>query len=222
MKKSLLALILFLLMSQAFAQKKATRIIFNGGIQNTGMYEETFQSFQCFEGCFPTSQTPATSYDFNILYQVQSKTSNLSFVYGLGINQKSYTEKGLSSIGSGPIDNPYFLRIDKTYLGAFFGINYDLPIGSKTKLIAGSLLNPEFLVSDESDIYNPLAASIRMTFGLEYQAFDNFALQLTPYFQTAIMNYAKSPLMLGGEKTQTYYPYSFGINLGMVLNKKSK
>jgi hypothetical protein len=219
MKKSVLAVILFLLMSPAFAQKRASRIIFNGGVQNTGMYGETFQSFQCFEGCFLTSQTPASSFDFNVQYQVQSKTPNLSLVYGIGINQKSWNGKGLNSNGAGPIDNPFSYRADLTYFGLFYGINYDFVVGNKTKLIAGTLINPEFLISDANDVFNSLSASIRMTIGLEYQAFDNLALRLTPYFQTAIMNYSKTPDTAGGLNSQNFMPYSFGVNLGIVLNR---
>jgi hypothetical protein len=219
MKKACISLILFLLVSSAFAQKRATRIIFNGGVQKAGMYEKIFQTFQCFEGCFPTSQTPALSFDINVLYQVQSKTPNLSFVYGIGLNQKSWNEEGLSSNGAGPIDNPYSFRNDLTYFGLFYGINYDFVVGNKTKLIAGSLINPEFLISNTNEVYNSLGASIRMTLGLEYQAFDNLAIQLTPYFQSAVMNYAKTPDFAGGPNSQTYTPYAFGLNLGIVLNR---
>lgn len=223
MKKSCLALILLLFVGSAFAQKKATRLIFNGGVQKAGMYEDGgFQAFQCFEGCFYVSQIPALSFEFNVLYQVPSKKTNLSFIYGLGINQKSWNEEGLSSNGAGPIDNPYSFRNDLTYVGVFYGINYEFPIGSKTKLVAGSLLNPEFALNNQNDNYNSFGASIRMSFGLEYQALDNLAIQLTPYFQSAIMNYANSPLYIGSLRSRnTYTPYAFGVNLGIVLNRKS-
>lgn len=223
MVKSFLALILLLLVSSAFGQKKATRLIFNGGVQKAGMYgEEGFQAFQCDEGCFPTSQAPALSFDFNVLYQVPSKKSNLSFVYGIGINQKSSKEEWLTSNGAGPIDNPYSFRNDLTYAGVFYGINYDFPIGSKTKLVAGSLLNPEFALDNQNDAYHSVGASIRMTFGLEYQVFDKLAIQLTPYFQSALRNYANSPFYFGStESRNTYTPYAFGVNLGIVLNQKS-
>jgi len=222
MKKSCLALILFLMLGSAFAQQKATRIIFNGGAQHAGMYEKTFQNIQCFEGCFPTSQTSALSIDFNLLYQVYSKTDRLSFLYGAGINQKSWNEKGLNSNGAGPINNPYSFRNDNTYLGIFYGINYDFHVGEKIKLFARSLLNPEFMLNDVNEDYKSLAVSFRMTMGLEYQAFDHVALQVTPYFQTALMNYAVSQMIIGMVEPQTYTPYAFGVNLGIVLNKKSK
>lgn len=220
MKKACIFLILFLVVGSAFSQKRATRIIFNGGVQRAGMYEATFQAFHCEEGCFPTSQTPALSPDFNLLYQVYSKKSNLSFIYGLGINQKSWNEEGLDSNGAGPIDNPYSLQIDHDYLGIFYGINYDFAIGEKTKIIAGSLLNPEFRLNNSgNDSFKSLAASIRMTLGLEYQISEKLAIQLTPYFQTAVMNYAKTQFTLGGGIRQTYTPYAFGLNLGIVLNR---
>ena len=107
------------MLGAVFAQKNATRIIFNGGLQHVGMYEETFQNIQCFEGCFLTSQTAALSLDFNLLYQVYSKIDRLSFLYGAGINQKSWTEKGLSSNGAGLINSPYSFRNDNTYLVFF-------------------------------------------------------------------------------------------------------
>jgi hypothetical protein len=222
MKKSFLALILLLFVGSAFGQKKATRLIFNGGVQKAGMYEDGgFQAFQCFEGCFPISQTPTLSFDFNVLYQVPSKKTNLSFIYGIGMNQKSSNEEWLSSNGAGPIDNPFSFRNDLTYVGVFYGINYDFPIGNKTKLIAGSLLNPEFALDNQYDTYNSVGASIRMTIGLEYQVLDKLAIQLTPYFQSAIMNYANSTLYIGSMSRNTYTPYAFGVNLGIVLNRKS-
>ncbi len=222
MKKVYFSLALSLIMSFASAQKRASRIIFNGGVQKVDMYEDSFQAFVCIEGCFPISQTPALSYDFNALYQVYSKKSNLSFIYGIGINQKSWNEEGLNSPGSGPIDNPYSFRTDLTYLGLFYGINYDFPLGNKSKLIAGSLLNPEFAVNRKNDVYNSIAGSIRMTLGIEYQVFDNLALQFTPYFQSAIMNYANSPLFIGSQRSRnTYTPFAFGLNLGIVLNRIS-
>ena len=222
MVKSFLALILLLLVSSAFGQKKATRLIFNGGVQKAGMYEDGgFQAFQCDEGCFPTSQTPALSFDFNVLYQVPSKKTNLSFVYGIGINQKSSNEEWLTSNGAGPIDNPYSFRNDLTYVGLFYGINYYFPIGNKTKLVARTLFNPEFALDNQNDAYNSVGASIRMTIGLEYQAFDNLAFQLTPYFQSTLMNYANSSLYMGSMSRNTYTPYAFGVNLGIVLHQKS-
>lgn len=81
------------------------------------------------------------------------------------------------------------------------------------------MINPEFLISDANEVFNSLGASIRMTIGLEYQAFDNLALRLTPYFQTAIMNYGKTPDTAGGFNSQNFMPYSFGVNLGIVLNR---
>jgi hypothetical protein len=53
-------------------------------------------------------------------------------------------------------------------MGTFYEINYDFPIKEKTKIVAGSLLNPEILVSSGSnDSFNSVAGSIRMTLGLE-------------------------------------------------------
>ena len=219
MKKSCLALILFLMLGSAFAQKRSSRIIFNGGLQRAGMYQDVFLSTSCIEGCTTVSQTPALGFDFNALYQVFKKDSKLSFVYGVGINQKSWNEKGLNSPGSGPIDNPYSFRSDLIYVGVFYGVNYNLPIGNKTKLIAGSLLNPELLINNKKDYYNSIGSSIRMTLGLEYQVYDNFAIQLTPYFQTGVMNYGKTPQFMGGPNPICYTPYSFGLNLGLVLNR---
>jgi hypothetical protein len=53
-------------------------------------------------------------------------------------------------------------------MGILYGINYDFPLREKTKIVAGSLLNPEILVSSGSkDSFNSIADSIRMTLGLE-------------------------------------------------------
>jgi len=219
MKKFCLALIFCLLVGSAYAQKRASRIIFNGGVQKARMYQDLFLSTSCIEGCTIVSQTPALGFDFNTLYQVFNKNNKLSFVYGVGINQKSWNEKGLGSNGAGPIDNPYSFRSDLIYVGVFYGINYNLPIGKKTKLVAGSLLNPELLINNKKEYYNSIGSSIRMTLGLEYQAYENFAIQLTPYFQTGIMNYGKTPQFMGGPNPIGYTPYSFGLNLGLVLNR---
>jgi hypothetical protein len=218
-EKACVSLIYFLLAGSAFAQKSATRIIFNVGVQKAGMYQDVwFESVIYFERCSPLNQTPGYSYDFNMLYQIYSKKTDLSFVYGIGISQKSWNEIWITS-GFGLNADLLSYRKDLTYLGLFYGINYDFQIGKKTKLIAGTLINPEFLISSTNEVYNSLGASIRMTVGLEYQAFDNLAIQLTPYFQSAVMNYAKTPFRLGGGNRQTYTPYAFGINLGIVLNR---
>jgi hypothetical protein len=219
MKKACVSLILFLLIGSSFAQKRATRIIFNVGVQQAGMYQDVwFESIIYFERCSPLNQTPGYSYDFNMLYQVYSKKTDLSFVYGIGISQKSWNEIWITS-GFGLNADLLSYRKDLTYLGLFYGINYDFQIGKKTKLIAGTLINPEFLISDANEVYNSLGASIRMTVGLEYQAFDNLAVQLRPYFQTAVMNYAKTPDTADGFNSQNFMPYSFGVNLGIVLNR---
>jgi hypothetical protein len=180
MKKACVSLILFLLIGSSFAQKSATRIIFNVGVQQAGMYQDVwFESIIYFERCSPLNQTPGYSYDFNMLYQVYSKKTDLSFVYGIGISQKSWNEIWITS-GFGLNADLLSYRKDLTYLGLFYGINYDFQIGKKTKLIAGTLINPEFYISNTNEVYNSLGASIRMTVGLEYQAFDNLAIQLLP------------------------------------------
>jgi hypothetical protein len=203
-----------------FAQKKESRFIFNGGVQRTGLYEQAwFESILCFEGCSPLNQSPGYSYDFNVLYQDYSKKTNLSFLYGLGINQKSWNEIWITS-GFGLNPNLLSYRRNLTYLGLFCGVNYDFLIREKIKIIAGSLLTPELILNkNDNQSLNSLAGSIRITLGLEYQAFDNLAIQLTPYFQTAVMNYGKTPDFAGGFNSQNVIPYSFGVNLGIVLNR---
>jgi hypothetical protein len=106
-------------------------------------------------------------------------------------------------------------------MGTFYEINYDFPIKEKTKIVAGSLLNPEILVSSGSNnSFNSIAGSVRMTLGLEHQVSDQIAIRLTPFFQSAVMNYANTPLFLGTQKSRnTYTPYAFGMNLGIVFKR---
>jgi hypothetical protein len=219
MKKVFISFIFILIVGSAFGQKRVSQLIFNGGPQRTGMYEDVWiDPIICFEGCVPLRQSSGYSYDINVLYQVYSKKTKLSFVYGLGINQKSWGELWFSS-GSGPNSNLLSNRNDLTYLGLFYGVNYDFPIGKKTKIIARSLLTPELILNkNDNESLNSLAASLRVTLGLEYQAFENLAFQLTPYFQTAVMNYGKTSYISGGFNSQNFIPYSFGVNLGIVLN----
>ena len=105
MRKVCISFLLVLTIGSVFAQKKESRFIFNGGVQRTGLYEEAwFESILCFEGCSPLNQSPGYSYDFNVLYQDYSKKTNLSFLYGLGINQKSWDEIWITSaLGLTPI-----------------------------------------------------------------------------------------------------------------------
>jgi hypothetical protein len=106
-------------------------------------------------------------------------------------------------------------------MGFFYGINYDFPMGEKTKIVAGTLLNPEILLnSDGNDSFNSVAGSIRMTLGLEHQVSDQIAIQLSLFFQSVVMNYANKPLFLGTRKSRnTYTNYIFGVNLGIVFKR---
>lgn len=222
MKKAFISLVIILMTVSAFDQKVSKQFIFNTGIKEARMYEDGgYQSNNCSEGCFPLNQTSNLSFDFNVLYQVQSRTTNLKLVYGLGINQKSWTEVWINTQGLGPINMPYHLQKNLTYMGIFYGINYDFPLREKTKIVAGSLLNPEILVSSgNNDSFNSVAGSIRMTLGLEHQVSDQIAIRLTPFFQSAVMNYANTPLFIGLQKSRnTYTPYAFGVNLGIVFKR---
>ena len=77
------------------------------------------------------------------------------------------------------------------------------------------------MLNDVKEDYKTLAVSLRLTMGLEYQVFDHMALQVSPYFQSALMHYAESHMIIGMVEPQTYTPYAFGINLGLVLTRKS-
>lgn len=207
-----LFLLSFVISINAQAQKRTTQLILNGGFQNFRNYDGIFQAYFCEEPCELTNQTPITSFDLNLLFKKKVKKSNWSQLIGTGINRKSWTDIGIYSDGASPPIHPFKWKNKLNYLDVFFGIDFERKWGEKTSLFGRALLTPELLLNHRNNIFKKVSASIRTTIGLEYQLNQSFGIQLSPFFQTAIMNYAKE-----NDFTNKFIPYSIGLNLGLVF-----
>lgn len=203
----------FLLSNVTLAQKKTPQLLLNGGFQNSRNYNGIFQPYFCDEGCIVTTQTSKPSFDYNLLFKKKLNTSNLSQLIGTGINRKSWTGNGLSSDGASPIENPFKWENKLDYLGIFYGVDFERKWGKKVSFFGRAMLTPELLLNRGNDFYKRISVSIRTNIGLEYQLNQSFGIQLNPFFQSAIMNYAKE-----NDYTNKFIPYSIGLNLGLVFN----
>jgi hypothetical protein len=195
-------------------QTKNGLFAINIGFNQTDTYSKLFYNRQNDEPIYPAKQFSATFLDVNLLYSKQTRNPKLRIVFGIGLNQKGFGENGMQSDGSA---NTYFYvsKLKKEYFSLYGGISYDLIVNKKTKLTVGQLLNPEIDLNN-TELYKKMPLSTRTNLTFAWKVGNNFSLQLTPYFQTALSKYNRSLLT---NNSSNYIPYGFGLNVGLAFAK---
>ncbi|MCU0436567.1 MAG: hypothetical protein MUC49_01550 [Raineya sp.] len=209
MKKLIIISVLLAFTNFAIGQDKKSAISINFGVHQTNSYKKLVYYYTCTEGCYPTQQKSATSFDFNILYTRKTKNPKLNVIFGIGLNQKGLDGLGMWDNGAGDY-SPEKYNFRNTYIGLYGGVGYSLLNSQKTNISLGQLLSPE-IVTQNYENYKKIALATRTNLTITYKLINNLSLVLTPYFQTAITKYNKTRLLVSSD----YIPFGYGINFGV-------
>jgi hypothetical protein len=216
MRSFYICLFCSLVFMTARAQQKKSRVILNLGYQHMNTYTKLFHNLEFTDGGYPTAQDATGFPDINLMYTRRTKNKRLCMVYGIGINQKGFIEKGLASDGSPSNFYPYVSKFKAAYFSMFAGVGYDLVVHKKTTMTVAQLLNPEIYIDAPGNLLTKVPLSTRTAVTFEWAVNNGFALQLTPYFQAAITNYNRQKIV---NTSSNYRPYGFGINFGLAFGK---
>jgi hypothetical protein len=205
-------IILFLVLSSHFSVCQHNTGIFsiNVGVHRTDAYQKPFYYYFCTEGCYPTQQTSADLFDFNVLYTRQTKIPKLNIIIGIGLNQKGLNGYGMHS--NGAVFHPGEYNFKDTYVGFYGGIGYNFLTSNKTKFTLGQLFNPEIPLGGYD--YKTIVLATRTHLTFSYKISGKSSILLTPYFQTALARYNRTKLTY---PSSDYIPFSYGLNLGISL-----
>lgn len=177
-------------------------------------------------GGAPTSQNPAVFMDANFLitrhvnkeFRIQGRSydlTRLSFIYGLGYNQKGFAQKGI--VFDRKTTLAYNQVIKRDYLSIYAGASYDLIYKERMRFSIGALFNPDLDINRM--IYNNsnftyMGLALRSFMALTFYVNDEIGLRLSPYFQYGLSNYYRRLKYTG---LTDYKPYGFGLNIGLVF-----
>lgn len=208
-KKIIITIITLVFYYPGFSQPTKNYLTFHIGLQQSNTFTKPFYSFIGDEGGVIYEQLGATFFDFNILYQKQIFKSRFNELLGIGLNQKGYIEKGRD------FNYNYSLKIRKTYVPLFLGMNNNFVDKKKYTLSIGQILMPEIVIMG-GELYKKVALSTRTTFTISFKSTKQRTLNVSSFFQTSLSKYDKVNFY---KISSVYWPYSYGINIGVSLNK---
>jgi hypothetical protein len=198
-----------------FGQFKRNNLSINLGLHHTHSYTKFYYTRYINEGLNILNQQSTFERDFNIIYNQSLVKSKLSFVYGLGLNRKGFNEEGLESDGTGKNYYNYTQHVSWLNIPIYLGINYKILEKRKTEVSVSQILVPEFYIFS-SRIHKFISFSSRTNIVVAYAPKGNRKFLFTTFFQSSITKYNKDKLH---NKGSDYWPYSYGINLGISLKK---
>jgi len=224
MKKLFFIVLGFVSVLAGIGQNKKNYFEINLGVQNLqnkNIYT-IHQNDGCMMGAFSLTNIKEESLNlptFSVLRYHHTRIKDLSFISGIGVNQKGFLETATRVYYENPaiVDN-YSLKRIMTYASLQFGVNYtfltyenvELSISqmvySETTLPICSMQNYEF----QKDAYSS-ATFLKIVVLID----KNSALIIKPFFQTALSNYSKDRTDFNGNLlANNYRPFGYGLSLG--------
>lgn len=208
-KQALIIITLILFYTLILSGQRTVNRISNWTVQVTGSYAFTYhygaptQVLSCFEGCTVIEQRPRIG-------------NNLQFVLNRKVNQQSSL-----NLGVGLATIHIYDKSSDDWYGGTFESNiklkyYNLQLGYRYLPFRKNNLNYflENKVLIESSVraygFKSITASYQLIAGFIFDWSQSLKLIASPFFKTAIINYSRF--------YDGYYPYSFGIDLGFLIN----
>ena len=159
-----------------------------------------------------------------------TQIKNLSFISGIGFNQKGFIETGSRVPMDKPssIENHYSVKHIIRYLNLQLGFNYIFLRYGDLRFSISQIINSEKNMNRNPIFYNPwdnnndtykrIAFSWVTFLNIDALIDKNSGLVIKPFFQTALTNYNKARTDFDGNVLQNNYrPFGYGVSIGLTF-----
>lgn len=234
LKKIIFVTIFVLIVLALNGQKKKNHYEISFGaqyLQNKSVF--SFQPyFDCANGAYDLEHIKEQSLilpTFSLLRYHQTCVNNLSFISGVGYDQKGFLESAFLIPWESPSEKQcYRAKHILNYLGLQLGLDYTILQFKSVTLSISQIINSEILINRrplKGDIpdylvfiypYKIYAFSSKTCLNIGLPFYKNSSLVIKPFFQTALTNYnVKRTDFNGHVLNNNYRPFGFGCSLGL-------
>ncbi len=213
------SIFLFILLQNwdGFAQFNRNNFSINVGGQLANTFSKPFYAYSYDEGGIIHKQQSALFYDLNFAFRQTIKKSKISTILGVGLTQKGYCETGQAYEIYG-YGGHYKDKFTYDYYSIFLGGSYKLTSKKKAELSLSQLLICE-MSKFHPGLLEKYAYSTRTNLTATYTLKNKRNLLLTTYFQAPLVKYN---IEKSYPWSSNYWPYSYGINIGISLKDLKK